>query len=569
MATAKELFLQLLSPEGRPERQLMQYEALEFALPDPASAYLTANRRRGATTPDRWGTMIHFGENDPGPTPYITPENKVCPDITRWRDFVRVPDLRAHCADGWEACAAAVRQRAGEERLVTAFMGTGIFEQCHFLMGFEDTLTNLYEHPREMHELIDTITDYRIGYADLLIDGLHPDLIFSHDDWGAKTALFMQPELWREFYKEPYRRLYGHIRSRGVHVAHHADSYLVPIVEDMVEIGIECWQGVLPENDIPALQRRLAGRMVLMGGIGAAIDRADASEEEIRLYVREVLHRCCPLGHFIPCITYGIAGTVYPHVDAIINEEIAAYNRAPHLPTRQSTPVERRRQVSAPAHSAKAQPTQETGLSPLAQALYLGQRRQTLRLLEDALSGGTAAQDILSTLIDGMRALGDDFSAGRVFVPELLMASRCLSAATERLRPLLAADAAATVGRACIGTVAGDLHDIGKTLVKIMLEGAGIEVIDLGVDVPAETFVQTAIEQQCDLIVCSTLLTTTMEQMRVVVEAVNAAGIRERVKILVGGAPVTQEFADAIGADGTSSDAAAAARMALHLLGVQ
>lgn len=125
-------------------------------------------------------------------------------------------------------------------------MGTGIFEQCHFLMGFENALTSLYEHPREMHELIEYITEYRLDYVRRLIDGLQPDVIFSHDDWGTKDALFMRPEMWREFFKEPYRRFYGYIRSRGVITIHHADSYLVPIVDDMAEIGIQVWQGVLP-----------------------------------------------------------------------------------------------------------------------------------------------------------------------------------------------------------------------------------------------------------------------------------------------------------------------------------
>ena len=153
----------------------------------------------------------------------------------------------------------------------------------------------------------------------------------------------MSPEMWREFFKEPYRRFYGAIRSRGVIAIHHADSYLVPIVEDMVEIGIQVWQGVLPENNIPALQEQLKGRMVLMGGIGAAIDRPDSTAEEIRTYVRNTLETCCPGGHFIPCITYGISGTVFPHVDPVINSEIEKYNSELHMPRQKTPPVPRRR----------------------------------------------------------------------------------------------------------------------------------------------------------------------------------------------------------------------------------
>ena len=569
MATPKELFLELLKPDGKPARQLIQYEALEFALPDPIMLYLGANRRRGVTAPDRWGTVIMFEENAPGPTPIITAENKVCPDITRWREFVHAPDLRANCSEGWEQWAGAVRARAGEEKLVTAFMATGMFEQCHFLMGFEDTLANFYEHPDEMHELIDYITDYRIEYAKMLIDGLQPEVIFSHDDWGTKDALFIKPEMWREFFKEPYRRLYSYIRSRGVHVVHHADSYLAPIVEDMAEIGIECWQGVLPENDIPALQEKLRGRMVLMGGIGAAIDRPDAEEAEIRSYVRNALETYCPGGHFIPSITYGLAGTIYPHVDPIINSEIEAYNREPHLAARKAAPAVRRRAAAAAPAAAAAESAVASAdvFAQLSEALCRGQKKQVLRLTEEALAAGAAAQDILAKgLIPGMDALGAEFSAGKVFVPELLMAGRCISAAMDVLKPHLTGVAAEKIGRACIGTVAGDMHDIGKNLVKIMLEGAGIEVIDLGVGVTAEDFVAAAEEQHCDLIACSSLLTTTMAEMAAVVKEAENAGIRDRVKIIVGGAPITEDFAKSIGADGYSTDAGQAARLAVQLL---
>ena len=570
--TPKEIFLELLRPDGQPERQLKQYEALHLAFGDPVSRYLMAGRVRGGAGKDRWGTTILFPEGAPGATPHITPETKVCPDVTHWRDYVHAPDIASNCAEGWAECAARARELAGEDRLVCGFMGTGIFEQTHFLMGFEDTLTGLYEHPKEMHELIDYITDYRLRYLTMLLDGLHPDAIFSHDDWGAKEALFMKPEMWREFYKEPYRKFYGLIRERGVIAIHHADSYLVPIVEDMIEIGIQVWQGTLPENNIPAIQRQLDGRLVLMGGIGAAIDRPDSTEEEIRAYTREALARYCPGGHFIPCITYGIGGTVYPHVDPIINDEIERYNRTLHMPAVFTPPVPRRRAGAAPAAGAAAETTPTGGaedlLRQMSDALCRGQKKRVLSLTEACLEQGIDPQTILSGgLVPGMTKLGQDFSAGRAFVPEMLMAARCMNAATERLKPLLAGSAGSAAGRVCIGTVRGDLHDIGKNLVKIMMEGSGLEVVDLGVDVSPETFVKTAAEQHCDIIACSSLLTTCMHEMREVVRLAEASGIRDRVKIMVGGAPISQAFCEEIGADAYTEDAGAAARVALRLLG--
>ena len=184
-----------------------------------------------------------------------------------------------------------------------------------------------------------------------------------------------------------------------------------------------------------------------------------------------------------------------------------------------------------------------------------------------ALDQGIAAADILSGgLMRGMDRLGVDFSAGIAFVPEMLIAARCMAAATELLKPHMAGESSETVGRVCLGTVRGDMHDIGKNLVKIMMEGSGLEVVDLGVDVTAEQFVDTAIEQHCDIIACSSLLTTTMPEMRAVVELSKARGIRDQVKIFVGGAPITQGYSDEIGADAYCPDAASAARTAVAML---
>ena len=569
MMTAKENFLELLKPDGQPERQLRQYEALHMCLNDPANTYLRGNRKRGTVSVDRWGTTISFPEDAPGPMPVTGDGLAVCPDVTRWRETVHAPDLAAHCTEGWASCRRQARAACGEEKLLAGFMGTGIFEQCHFLMGFEDTLTNLYEHPQEMHELIEYILEYRLGYVKLLIDNLRPDVIFSHDDWGTKDALFMKPEMWREFFKEPYSRFYGYIRSRGCIAIHHADSYLAPIVDDMAEIGIQVWQGVLPENDIPALQRHLKERLVLMGGMGAAIDRADASPQEIRAYADRVLADCCPLGHFIPSITYGLPGAVYPRVDACIDAAIDAYNTQLHLPRFDVPPVPRR-VLERPAGGAAAEMPADAGdgvLAQLAAALQRGQRKKVLALCEEALAQGLSPQEILSGgLVRGMDRLGEDFSASRVFVPEMLMAARCMQAALGVLKPLMAGGSGEKLGRACIGTVRGDMHDIGKNLVKIMMECSGNEVLDLGVDVSPEQFVETALAQDCGVIACSSLLTTTMQEMRDVVRLAKEKGIRDRVKIFVGGAPISQSFCDEIGADVYTEDAAAAARAAAAAL---
>ena len=164
-----------------------------------------------------------------------------------------------------------------------------------------------------------------------------------------------------------------------------------------------------------------------------------------------------------------------------------------------------------------------------------------------------------------MSIIGEKFKNGKVYVPEVLVTARAMNMGVQMLKPYLAAGGACTIGRVCIGTVQGDLHDIGKNLVKMMMEGKGLEVIDLGTDVPPEAFVRTAIEQHCQIICCSALLTTTMSVIGDVVRIATEAGIRDKVKILIGGAPINEEFCREIGADFYNSDAASAADTAVAI----
>ena len=201
-------------------------------------------------------------------------------------------------------------------------------------------------------------------------------------------------------------------------------------------------------------------------------------------------------------------------------------------------------------------------------ALQMGKAKDVKALVQQAIDEGALPQDILSKgLMVGMNSIGEKFKNNEVFVPEVLVAARAMNQGAALLKPLLAAQGIEATGRVCIGTVQGDMHDIGKNLVKMMLEGKGLEVIDLGVDIAPETFVQTAIEQDCRIICCSALLTTTMGVMADVVKAAEAAHIRDRVKIMIGGAPVTEGFCQKIGADAYAPDAATAAETAVALCG--
>ena len=207
-------------------------------------------------------------------------------------------------------------------------------------------------------------------------------------------------------------------------------------------------------------------------------------------------------------------------------------------------------------------------LQKIASQLYAGEADDVAELVQSALDKGMSASEVLQGgLIAGMDQVGKDFKAGDLFVPEVLIAARAMHAGMNILRPLLAESGTPGVGKYVIGTVKGDLHDIGKNLVKMMVEGAGFDVVDLGTDVPPDKFVAAVREHQPKLVGLSALLTTTMVNMKTTVEALQEAGLRGSVKIMVGGAPVTDAFAKQVGADAYAPDAASAVDLARSLAG--
>ena len=328
MLTPKENFLELLKG-GQPDHLVNQYEPFAFVLfEDPVLLAYEFNRIPGQDVKDGWGTVIRWKAGEHAGMPWITEENKVCPDITQWRKYLKAPDLTA--SFDWSVAKAAASKIDRKEHLVTTAMVTGLFERSHFLMGFEDTLMNFMLEPEAMHEVLDYILDYKLEYAKVVIDNVQPDVMLLHDDWGAKTRMFMSPEVWREFFKPRVAKLHKYIKDRGVLTLFHADSYLANIIEDMAEVDIDIWQGVLPQNNIPDLQKRLEkinARMLLMGGIdGGVIDIPSWTEEIIRKETQRACDEYVPGGRYIPCITYGLAESMFPGVYEAISAEIDKYS---------------------------------------------------------------------------------------------------------------------------------------------------------------------------------------------------------------------------------------------------
>ena len=309
---------------------LNEWEAFAPVFGDPVNLYLKAHRQEGQITKDRFGAEYIWPKGQLSGMPHVTKDNKVIPDITKWRDCLKVPDLKTACSAGWEEIRARKSEiEAGGRKLSLGIMVTGLFEQLHALMGFEDCLMNFIRRPAEMLELCEVLGEYRLGFAKFLVENLKPDAILSHDDWGTKHQLFMNPKTFRKFIKPQYMKLYGYLKDNGVIVIHHSDSYGESIVPDMIEMGIDIWQGALPENDIVGIIDQYGQDIAIMGGIDASIvDRIDSSEEEIRAEVRRACREYGRNSHFIPCMTYGGPNFyLFPHVQQYVRDEIDKFNQ--------------------------------------------------------------------------------------------------------------------------------------------------------------------------------------------------------------------------------------------------
>ena len=328
MLTEKENFL-LLYNHKVPERLCCGYDMV-FCRDDPVfsldrdgvKSWVADNNRYYI---DPWGTNHVFPPHEPGPMPITTADRKVISDITKWKEQLCVPDYASYNLD-WSGINTEFEKCDKGKQLTAVIMIIGLFERTHYLMGFEDALINHLLYPDYMHELLDAILETRITQARLIARGCHPDLIIHHDDWGTKSQLFLPPDIWREFYKERYRKLFDCFRELGVIVIQHGDCYQEDIVKDMTDIGIRIWQGVIPENDIVKI-RKDSPELILMGGLDmSVIDKADQSESIIRKEVRRACGEYGPLGNFIPGITYGGPGAIYPGVEEIIRDEVSCYN---------------------------------------------------------------------------------------------------------------------------------------------------------------------------------------------------------------------------------------------------
>ena len=217
-----------------------------------------------------WGVTKSFPIGTPGAFPVHTPDKILIKDIEEWQKYVKVPNV-VYDAEEWEPFIEMAEKVDRKEQFVTAYFAPGVFEQCHYLMEIQNCLMAFYENPDEMHELIDCITQFELDYAAEVCKYMKPEALFHHDDWGTQISTFLSPDMFREFIKPAFMKIYGYYKEHGVQlIIHHSDSYAATLVPDMIDMGIDIWQGVMNTNNIPELIKKYGGKITFMGGIDSA-----------------------------------------------------------------------------------------------------------------------------------------------------------------------------------------------------------------------------------------------------------------------------------------------------------
>ena len=299
---------------GHPDRFVNQYEAFAMQVGNAFSVHNPAPKPGELNVVNAWGVTRSFPAGTPGAFPVHTPDKIVIKDVEEWQKYLKVPNV-IYSAQEWEPFIEAAEKVDRNERFCTAFIAPGVFEQSHYLMEIQNCLMAFYEYPDEMHEILEQITQFELDLAKEICTYIKPDALFHHDDWGSQQSTFLSPEMFREFIKPCYMKIYKYYKDHGVElIVHHSDSYAATLVPDMIDMGIDIWQGVMTSNNIPELIKQYGGKISFMGGVDSAtIDYPGWKPEDVAREVDRACRECGKL-YFIPGASQGLAMSTFPGV---------------------------------------------------------------------------------------------------------------------------------------------------------------------------------------------------------------------------------------------------------------
>ena len=314
---------------GHPDRYVNQFEAFQLLDMDPMYQRYPEPEMGKGPVQNPWGVWLDWPDGTPGPFPLHDADHVLLTEDTLedWRDYIKMPDYN-YTEEEWAPIMEAAAKVDRENYFATVQIWPGLFETCHFLMDMETFMTSLYEEPEIVHDIIDMITEYELARAKDIIDRIHPDALYRHDDWGTQISTFISKDLFREFFLEPTKKIYRFWKDNGVQVViHHNDAYGETLIPEMIEMGIDVWQGALSTNDLPRIAKEYKGQLTVMGGINNGIvDMPDWTPEMVEKETFRILD-WVDSPYFIPNATQGCAFSTYPGVYETVTASIDKYNK--------------------------------------------------------------------------------------------------------------------------------------------------------------------------------------------------------------------------------------------------
>jgi uroporphyrinogen decarboxylase len=500
----------------------------------------------------------------------------------------------------FEGLRERARQVAEErgELVIAGGMAAGFFEITSWMRGYGQIYPDLVNNLELVEYLMDTIVDIKLAYWEIALPllGEYVDVVQEADDLAGQFDLLISPEIYRKVIKPRHKKIVDFVKARSnAKVFYHCCGAIRGIIPDLIDTGFDIINPVQVSAtgmESKALKRDFGQEIVFWGG---TVDTqgvfTDGTPQQVKDEVRRRVDDFGPGGGFVAAAVHNIQANVPPENVLAMWEAVREYGayetdnapgrrpesywenypEAPAVEVRSASPDARIAGRALTPEEAATLMEAKTELPPalarMRDGIIDGSPPLAIAAAEEALAEGIPATQIINdVVIPAMEIVGERFECGEYFLPEMMASALGTQGIMKLLRPLLAESGSKPLANAVIGTVKGDLHDIGKNLVAMMWEGAGFNVIDLGPDVPADKFIAAIQENNAALVGMSALLTTTMPMMAQTITAIENAGLRDQVKIMLGGAGVTQGFVDEIGADGYAPDASAAVRKARELL---
>jgi methanogenic corrinoid protein MtbC1 len=393
--------------------------------------------------------------------------------------------------------------------------------------------------------------------------------VINPDDIAFNTGLLVHPKYLRKYIFPWYKKMGKICREKGIGFIFHSDGDCTEVMDDLIDCGFHAFNPIQPNAmNIVEVKKKWGEKLCLIGNLNLDSTLTLGTPEDVRAEVYERIRTIAPGGGYMVSSSNSITDYVpVANMRALLD---ATYEFGQYPIRLEEGGVQGKFWTSQTKVRKTGTTKVETGLDveAYAEALIANDIPKAISMMQQDIDGGTAPQEVVSRgLIPAITIVGEQFQNGQIYIPEMMIAARAMSATLDHFKQKLAGQGEAKkLGTVVIGTVQGDLHDIGKNLVAMILKGQGFQVEDLGVSVSTAKFVQAVKEKKPEILAMSALLTTTMTEMKNTIDALKSAGLRNEVKIIVGGAPVTPAFAAQIGADGNSYDAPGAAKLCKELL---